>query len=51
MDRDLFASDHNPRHPIRTPIAVTVHGLDRRIASRLTDDDTDVTVAARTCSG
>ena len=43
----LSASNHNPRQAIAATKAVTIDGLELRVAARLTHDDANVAVATR----
>jgi len=44
------ALDHDPRHPVRTPGAATVHGLQWHVPTRLADGDANIGITARTGS-
>ncbi len=46
--RVTFPSNHNPGD---TPQAMAVHGLERRVASQLSQDDAHVAVTARAIAG
>ena len=42
--RTTFAPNHNPSESIATPEAMTVHGPERRVASWLTEHNSEVAV-------
>jgi hypothetical protein len=44
MSRFVSTPDQNPRHPVRTLRTATVHGLERHVSPRLTNDDAEITL-------